>query len=353
MAGSSRTDQFADLRHDLCTPINQILGYSEMLEEDAAVDHPVFVDDLRKIQQAATTMLALVRERVTGDCLQVQASASAGLDGTSVVPAIPAYAFDVLTSLDTASEQGVCRLSARNQLRGRILVVDDDELNRDLLATRLSRQGHIVTVAVDGEDALACAKRQALDLILLDVMMPRLDGYETLLALKEDEALQALPVIMISALDELSSVVRCIEAGAEDYLPKPFNPTLLRARVGACLKEKARHDQEVALYQDLLKSQQCLQRELLKADQRLKAVEPAVRANPDLEPLFEVFEAMTGAVQQRETDLRATMASLEIKISRDAVQTQVGSIVADPSFNLLSQRAKAMRERRQRRGGAE
>jgi sigma-B regulation protein RsbU (phosphoserine phosphatase) len=351
MADSSRTDQFADLRHDLCTPINQILGYSEMLEEDAAADYPAFVDDLRKIQQAAMMMLALVRQRITVQYLQAEESCAA--DRSSSVSAIPDFAFDLLPPADDGAAHSSCELAPKSCQCGRILVVDDDVLNRDLLASRLTRQGHIVSVAVDGDDALNCARNQELDLILLDVMMPRLDGYQTLLALKDDDSLHAIPVIMISALDELSSVVRCIEAGAQDYLPKPFNPTLLRARVGACLREKARHDEEVALYQNLLKSQQCLQRELARADQCLRAADPLLRINPELKPLFEVFEAMTGAVQRRETDLRATMASLEIKINRAAVQTQVGSIVADPSFNLLSQRAKAMRERRQRRGGAE
>jgi DNA-binding response OmpR family regulator len=117
-----------------------------------------------------------------------------------------------------------------------ILVVDDNEANRDVLARRLERQGFSVTVAEDGEQALAKVRANTFDLILLDIMMPRLNGYEVLETIKRDPALRHMPVIMISAVDELDSVVRCIELGAEDYLFKPFNPVLLRARVNATLQ---------------------------------------------------------------------------------------------------------------------
>ena len=348
MDSETLAGELADLRHDLCTPINQILGYSEMLEEDAAAEQPAFVDDLRKIQQAANTMLAMVRERITEEAFQ-RSSHQQSPSGAGGV--IPAFGFDVLPSRDDSSAAEVGTVLPEQSTPGRILVVDDDELNRDVLAERLTRQGHIVSTAADGEEALVQARQNAYDLILLDVMMPRLDGYGTLRALKADEDLCFIPVIMISAIDELSSVARCITIGAHDYLPKPFNATLLRARVGACLREKARHDQELKLYQELLQSQQCLERELSRAQHSLDSIDPALRDDPRVAPLFEAFTSMAGAVQQRETDLRLTMQDLEIKINRTAVKAQVGSIVSDPSFSALSERARAMRERRQRRGG--
>ena len=117
-----------------------------------------------------------------------------------------------------------------------LLVVDDNEDNRYTLTQRLKRLGYEnVATAVDGRDALSRLRQELYDLVLLDVMMPELNGYEVLEQMKADECLRDLPVIMISALDQLDSVIRCIELGAEDYLPKPFNPTLLRARVGASL----------------------------------------------------------------------------------------------------------------------
>jgi len=119
-----------------------------------------------------------------------------------------------------------------------ILVVDDNEMNRDMLSRRLKRLGHNTMVAEDGEKALEAIQANDFDLVLLDIMMPKLNGYDTLERIKSDTTTQHVPVIMISAVDDLESVVRCIELGAEDYLFKPFNPVLLKARVGASLEKK-------------------------------------------------------------------------------------------------------------------
>ena len=119
-----------------------------------------------------------------------------------------------------------------------ILVVDDNASNRDLLSRRLVREGYRVTAAESGVAALALTAAEDFDLVLLDLMMPGMSGFEVLCRLKAEESTRHIPVIMISALDELDSTVRCIEAGAEDYLPKPFNPVLLRARISACLEKK-------------------------------------------------------------------------------------------------------------------
>lgn len=133
--------------------------------------------------------------------------------------------------------------------QGFVLVVDDNEANRDVLSRRLKRQGHSVVVAENGLQALEMMRAQSFDLILLDIMMPEMNGYQVLEELKADIALRHVPVIMISALDDVDSVVRCIELGAEDYLYKPFNPVLLKARVGASLEKKWLRDQEQAYVQ--------------------------------------------------------------------------------------------------------
>ncbi len=125
----------------------------------------------------------------------------------------------------------------------RILVVDDIEDNRDLLVRRLRREGyHDTQVAADGEQALKLIAAQAFDLVLLDIMMPICNGYQVLERLRAANRLHELPVVVISALTELDSAVRCIELGAVDYLPKPFNPTLLRARVNATIEQKRLRD---------------------------------------------------------------------------------------------------------------
>jgi len=126
----------------------------------------------------------------------------------------------------------------------RILVVDDNDDNRYTFTRYLERSGYRdITTANDGEEAIARLKADAFDLVLLDVMMPKVDGYQVLSWLKNQPRLRELPVIMISALDEMGSVVRCIELGAVDYLLKPFNPVLLRARLGPTLEMKQLRDQ--------------------------------------------------------------------------------------------------------------
>jgi sigma-B regulation protein RsbU (phosphoserine phosphatase) len=125
-----------------------------------------------------------------------------------------------------------------------LLVVDDNEDNRYTLTRRLQREGYTnLTTAADGRQALKILNSQRFDLVLLDVMMPEMNGYQVLEHLKADRKLRNIPVIMISALDEMDSIIRCIELGAEDYLAKPFNPTLLRARVGASLEKKRLRDE--------------------------------------------------------------------------------------------------------------
>src|SRR5437764_1037236 len=112
-----------------------------------------------------------------------------------------------------------------------ILVVDDDPLNRMMLVYGVEQEGYAASQAEDGLQALEMLRSDPFDLVLLDVVMPELDGYQVLAEMKADETLREIPVIMVSASDEVESVVRCIELGAEDYLPKPFEPVLLHARV--------------------------------------------------------------------------------------------------------------------------
>ncbi|MDO8534104.1 MAG: response regulator, partial [Xanthobacteraceae bacterium] len=131
-----------------------------------------------------------------------------------------------------------------NPAAAALLVVDDNEDNRYTLTRRLTREGYTnLVTANDGRQALELLHSQRFDLVLLDIMMPEMNGYQVLEHLKADPELRHMPVIMISAVDEIESVIRCIELGAEDYLSKPFNATLLRARVGASLEKKRLRDE--------------------------------------------------------------------------------------------------------------
>jgi serine phosphatase RsbU (regulator of sigma subunit) len=126
----------------------------------------------------------------------------------------------------------------------RVLVVDDNAMNRDVLSRRLQRNGHTVEAVEGGRQALACLETGKFDLVMLDIMMPDMDGYQVLAQLRQDAALAHLPVLMISAIGDSDSVVRCLALGADDYLTKPFDPLILRARVDAALVKKRLHDAE-------------------------------------------------------------------------------------------------------------
>jgi adenylate cyclase len=135
-------------------------------------------------------------------------------------------------------------VSAPASRPGNILIADDNRVNRLLLARGLEQEGHGIVFAEHGREALDLLRQGRFDLLLLDVLMPELDGFEVLAELKEDPHLRDIPVIVTSALDELDSVVRCVEMGAEDYLTKPVNPVLLSARINASLEKKRLRDQQ-------------------------------------------------------------------------------------------------------------
>ena len=209
----------ARLRHELRTPLNAIKGYGELLVEEARDGgQDALLIDLGKVLDLA--------DRLLGEIDRIVEAAAA--------PPI-AMVGDMLQTIRPLGDGDVPDPRAGSS---RILVVDDNASNRDLLSRRLVREGYCVTAAENGAAALALTAAANFDLVLLDLMMPGMSGFEVLCRLKAEAGTRHIPVIMISALDELDSTVRCIEAGAEDYLPKPFNPILLRARIGACLEKK-------------------------------------------------------------------------------------------------------------------
>ena len=209
----------ARLRHDLRTPLNAIKGYGELLVEEARDSgQGALLIDLGKVLDLADRLLGEVDRMV------------------EVVAAPPVEI--VGNVLQTIKPLGDSEVADPRSVASRILVVDDNASNRDLLSRRLQREGYRVTSVEGGAAALAMIAAEGFDLVLLDLMMPGMSGFEVLNRLKADGGTRHIPVIMISALDELDSTVRCIEAGAEDYLPKPFNPVLLRARINACLEKK-------------------------------------------------------------------------------------------------------------------
>jgi phosphoserine phosphatase RsbU/P len=268
---SEREKTLARLRHDLRTPINAIIGYSELLREDLADQGMNGLDDLEKIGSAARQLLEMIGTRLTNehfDTPDKQVSAQ----GTTVSAQHEKLRLAV-RSADSVSNR-------RSEVAGRILVVDDQPENRDVLVKHLEREGHSTVQAENGRQAVEMLNDEAFDLVLLDVAMPETDGYTVLGQMKADPKLRHIPVIMISAVDEIENVVGCIEAGAEDFLPKPFNPTLLHARIGASLEKKFLRDQEQAYLHQIQQTQRRLEDELHEAARYVVSTLPSPMRAP-------------------------------------------------------------------------
>lgn len=200
--------------------------------------------------------------------------------------------------------------------KGRILVVEDSRINRLLLKRTLEEQGFEATLAVDGFQALAMLRAKTTvpcDVVLLDILMPNMDGYQTLSAIKADPALQHLPVIMISAVEEMDSTIRCIEMGATDYLSKPFNPALLKARVSASLTGKRLRDREMEyLEQVAIVTEAAVALEASAFEP--SGLDDVARRSDSLGNLARVFKKVAADMLAREARIRRQMLEMRIEI---------------------------------------
>jgi class 3 adenylate cyclase len=308
--------EFSRIRHDLRTPVNHILGYSEMLLEDETLP-PEFHDDLRRVHTGGRVLLSLIKDYFDDEHFASKRPGAHRMHHELRTPVnhIVGYT-ELLTEL--AEERALSHLRADFEkighaagvwlalmeeylltpgeprikaaavaltpgigsmvpelaeepaaaaVKGTLLVVDDDAGNRDMLARRLSRMGHSVDTAASGEEALLKLGSGSFDVVLLDLVMPGLDGYQVLTLIKTNPLLAETRVIMLSALDDEKGVARCIETGADDYLAKPLNPVFLRARLGACLEKKALRDRERRYLADI-------QAEREKSDRLLRNILP-------------------------------------------------------------------------------
>ncbi|MBM3848243.1 MAG: response regulator [Verrucomicrobia bacterium] len=248
------------LLHDLRTPINHIIGYSELIQERSEEGNLVEAQqDLDRIHAAAKAWLALMERELIPLTTLVSSKNKTEEPQPSLAPPPPAT---------TPAKPG------QRAAPGKILVVDDDPGNRDLLRRRLQREGHEVLEASTGLGALDAMRMSLPDLVLLDIEMPDIDGYEVLASAKSDATLASAAMIMVSGFDRQEWIARCIEAGAEDYLIKPFDPVLLRARVSACLEKNRLRDQERRTHQALVASQARLASELAEAAAYARSLMP-------------------------------------------------------------------------------
>jgi len=240
----------ATIRLELLTPLSTVIGYCELLLEEAPAE---LVADLDRIHAAARRLLGMVTDIVNLSRQQLQVIDAKGLESPDLLLSNASASTLAKHAATTLRALGSGQANDKTAQSGQILIVDDNETKRDLLFRQLERQGYTVAIAADGLEGLHLLQTQPFDLILLDLIMPEMNGFEVLERLKTDDNLYHIPVIMISSLDEIDSVVRCIEMGAEDYLSKPFKPVLLRAKITACLeKQRLRNQQVLCLAQQLI-----------------------------------------------------------------------------------------------------
>ncbi|MGA1621561.1 MAG: SpoIIE family protein phosphatase, partial [Synechocystis sp.] len=319
------------IRHELRTPINAIIGYAEMVQEDLEDAESPLSDDCEDLAERGRRLLELINQLLMtdGDRQTDPLDFQERLANVPKVMTTPTQA--VVTGVETLFNKGLgseftldlekvrdaaialdhlihhldalCRdfqdyaktetpepsvvadsadpdlllsqesmevAPASPDLVGNILVVDDTPTNLDLLERQLTRKGHQVTTCLNAKLALEHLQQSAYDIILLDLIMPDTNGYEFLKFLKGSPEFQFIPVIMISALDDFQNIVQCIKVGAEDYLPKPFDPILLKARIDASLERKRLRDKELLYTQQVETLSALLQQELDKGRQMQK-----------------------------------------------------------------------------------
>ncbi len=347
----------AGLRHDLRTPMNAVLGYGGVLVVEAEeLGIAALVPDIQRLHTAAKKLLEqidhllpsgpeaadvdvnTIRGRLHEALLQPTAAlveqsqqllasasrserASTDLErqlgaARKLLALVQQLALPPAPTTETSERAGFERVF--NRLRpssqpttgalhaGTLLVVDDNAMNRDLLTRQLVREGYSVFTAASGKEALEKLRLHDFDLILLDVIMPEMDGIQVLEHIQRDPVLCEIPAVMISALDEIDSVARCIEKGAADYFAKPFDPVLLRARVSATL-------QIHQLRQDLRRAEDELAQNRTSIDDLIKSLVPR--------PLSDGFERGERSVSAHYPDVTAVVARLE---GLDAIAARCG-----------------------------
>jgi CheY-like chemotaxis protein len=392
-----RQARLAHMRHDLRTPLNAVIGYSNLMIEEVADFGPAqLAADLEQLRAAGDELLRIVNGTVFPDaggseddmdldlfaagltarlsdpavtlidCCSAARTKAASLEASEVLPDLykvgsaAAHLLVLVESLqdevDGPDDDGAEQLPPFSALSPAsveglapptghpILIVDDSEVNRDLLARQLRREGHAIADAENGVKALEMLRTADFDLVLVDILMPRMNGDEVLRELKADHRLRDIPVIMISALDEIDMVVRCIELGAEDYLPKPADPVLLRARVGASLEKKRLRDAEVD-YLSNVEHLTAAAAAVEVGDFEPAALEQVADRTDELGRLARVFRRMASEVRAREQRLKSEVRQLRIEVDEAKTARNVAEITETDYFQDLLRKVDSLRLR--------
>ena len=243
-----------NLRHELCTPINQIIGYGEMLEEEVSADgHHQYVDDLKKIGIAARNLLSSIDALVLDGNGAGQAKAENAEEKRPDVPATKVRSGEYVAPAGSGEHD-------EPEGPARVLVVDDIELNRSMLSRRLERRGFEVELAEGGQEALEMIRERTYDIVLLDIMMPEVSGYDVLEEVRKDKTPLELPIIMATAKDQGEDVVSAFKLGANDYITKPIDFPVALARIETQLSRKRATEQSKRLMVELERHNQFIRK---------------------------------------------------------------------------------------------
>lgn len=323
------------VRHEIRNGLNQIIGLTELIaESDLLGTDAEAAENLSRLRRSGNSLLKLLRERLADQpAMAASDDPAASSEPASrdiavnepppperlATPSTPTRDFQAFTFSRTSPSAGDPNDSAEPEDLAEpepivdrpiepadILVIDDDKVNRETLGRWVGQLGHRVYLAKGGGEGLSMIADGHYDLVLLDVLMPDMNGFEFLGVIKKDQDTAEIPVIMISGLDEIDSVARCIELGAEDYLAKPFNTVLLRARIHACLEKKRLRDEASARYSRLrrdLAAARALQASMLPASMPESTPELPVTADAFMEAardlsgdFYDVFQVGVGEI---------------------------------------------------------
>ena len=237
----SNDEEASILRHDLRTPLNGIIGYSEILLED-------FEDDIEQSHAEDINHIIGLAKEVEGAIARFVDFLKDGTDKASESLAENESAENLFSSLGKIDY----KLEIIDEIKqSKVLVVDDIKTNCDVLKRRLENNIFLVEVSMSGKDALEKIAKEKFDLVLLDVLMPEVNGLEVLIKIREEYSADKLPVIMVSSFDDVESISKCIQLGASDYLPKPVNSTILTQKVASTLERKSLREREEQLLTEL------------------------------------------------------------------------------------------------------
>ena len=235
-----------DMEIALRTPLNTIIGYSELLlDESENINIDNFVSDINKITESGRLL-----EKELSTIIEFDSDDIGGIRKQKLNQGNLSMVQDVMDSIEPIEKS-----DKKPNVVGNVLAVDDNKNNTDLLKKRLTKHGHNVITANNGNEALIqlMSSKDEIDVILLDIVMPEMNGYEVLKFIKNDKRFYELPVIMISSMDDTDSIYRCIEIGADDYITKPFEKSILDARITSCIEKKHLRDKEKSLLLELEK----------------------------------------------------------------------------------------------------